>query len=96
MVSVRGAVYSNAASGTIISLACCPQPLHEALKADPVLWAAAPFVGVQHFEDGRLELRNCAACASTLAVELPPDETPEATCLRCGFPMTTCNCRRRP
>lgn len=35
-------------------------------------WEALPYVGVQHGVEGDppIELRNCVACHSTLAVEL--------------------------
>jgi hypothetical protein len=43
---------------------------HEAVKRDPVAWQALPHVGVMEFEDMRMELRNCAHCMSTLAIDL--------------------------
>lgn len=40
---------------------------------DESAWRALPLVGVQHLDDGAppLELRNCTACGSTIAIELP-------------------------
>jgi hypothetical protein len=82
----RGAVYTDTAKGEFAAsplLPCCPSALHVALKADPALWAAAPYVGIQDGAGGPdLELRNCPACATTLANELWPDDdtpTPERT-----------------
>lgn len=43
---------------------------HAALKRDPVRWAALPLVGVMDDDEEKLELRNCTACMSTLAVEI--------------------------
>ena len=49
---------------------------HEALKRDAERWQSLRFVGVQDAGDGeRLELRDCGACKSTLAIELPSQET---------------------
>lgn len=51
---------------------------HEAIKRDPVRWAALPYVGRWELpadEAGAtelLELRNCSSCKSTLAVEVLP------------------------
>lgn len=74
----RGAVYCDSTKGEMTAsplLPCCPRSLHDALKAAPILWAAAPFVGIQDGAGGPdLELRNCAACATTLGREIWNDD----------------------
>lgn len=42
---------------------------HEAVKQDAAAWSALPWGGLQPDVDGFLELRHCAHCASTLALE---------------------------
>lgn len=57
--------------------AVCSQAAHEAMKLDPIAWAALTFVGVQSFaaEDDEpasaLEMRNCH-CHSTLCKSVAP------------------------
>jgi len=51
----------------------CTVEQHEQLKANPSTWSSLPLVGRQSAYDDQdptaeLELRNCTACRSTLAV----------------------------
>ncbi len=46
----------------------CSPSSHERLKRDSQ-WPKLPLLGVQRLGDMVLELRNCEACHSTLAVE---------------------------
>lgn len=49
----------------------CTTEHHEITKRDPRTWSALPFAGILNLGDGEpLELRNCPACQSTLAVPL--------------------------
>lgn len=48
----------------------CTRASHEALKLDRARWEALRLKGVQEDPEGDLELRNCDACGSTLAIEM--------------------------
>jgi hypothetical protein len=51
----------------------CTPLLHESLKQDLTVWQSLPLVGVQDLGEGEFaELRNCCACATTLAVAVTP------------------------
>jgi hypothetical protein len=56
----------------------CHQRNHDALKRDPKAWEDLEYVGIQRVPEigneaaYHLELRNCAKCGSTLAVQLDP------------------------
>lgn len=100
MSAVRGAVYVNAVAGEFTTSPIpptCPRSVHDALKASECWWDL-PFVGVQRFDGGALELRNCADCGSTLAVDREETATTGEQCLMCLRPVDECRCpgsRRR-
>lgn len=52
-------------------LADCTSELHEQRKLDPAWWAAQPLRGIQLVAEYDLELRDCSACQSTLAKQVP-------------------------
>jgi hypothetical protein len=49
-----------------------PKPCSCGATYDAAAWRALRFVGIQDAGDGELlELRDCATCSSTLAIEFP-------------------------
>lgn len=48
----------------------CSDIRHARTKADPDLFLACPFVGIQRIEGWACMLRNCGNCGSTLAMPM--------------------------